>query len=240
MYIHRVTITGADDGVDPNELAALSKVYPFVEWGILHSKTRQGLEPRYPAAKWMKQLTTLTKTTPMNLSAHLCGQHARDVLSGNFSWFLPEDAVHYQRVQLNGWKPGNNAWVEIAQVRPKTEFILQIPGEDNILEAVLLARENPNVSGLYDVSGGRGITPDHWPEPPVGFKLGYAGGLKLENVEYVVEDTMVIPGQEPFWVDMESGVRSNEGREFDLKKVREVLHFLAPYFSDAFQLGYPK
>jgi hypothetical protein len=33
MNLHTVTITGADDSTDINELVALSAVFPFVEWG---------------------------------------------------------------------------------------------------------------------------------------------------------------------------------------------------------------
>lgn len=42
MPLTRVTITGADDAVEPAELQALSHEFPFVEWGILHSYKRFG------------------------------------------------------------------------------------------------------------------------------------------------------------------------------------------------------
>ena len=38
MKLTRVTITGADDSVEPRALAELSEAFPFVEWGLLMSK----------------------------------------------------------------------------------------------------------------------------------------------------------------------------------------------------------
>ena len=33
--LQTVTLTGADDSVNPEDLIAISKEFPFVEWGIL-------------------------------------------------------------------------------------------------------------------------------------------------------------------------------------------------------------
>jgi hypothetical protein len=71
-----VTITGADDRVNPKDLNALSRQYPFVEWGLLLSRTRTGLEPRYPSLKWLSEVSSLE----INKSVHVCGQMARAAL----------------------------------------------------------------------------------------------------------------------------------------------------------------
>jgi hypothetical protein len=55
-----ITITGADDQVDPRELAMLSAEFPFVEWGILMSESRAGTS-RYPGQTWMLHLDDLAK-----------------------------------------------------------------------------------------------------------------------------------------------------------------------------------
>ena len=44
MHLTGVTITGADDNVDPGVLADISAEYPWVEWGLLISKAP--LKPR--------------------------------------------------------------------------------------------------------------------------------------------------------------------------------------------------
>ena len=45
-------MTGADDSVDPKELFRISEKYPFVEWGILFSKSATG-RYRYPSKEWI-------------------------------------------------------------------------------------------------------------------------------------------------------------------------------------------
>ena len=40
--LERITVTGADDLVDPAELCAIAADFPFVEWGILFSAKRTG------------------------------------------------------------------------------------------------------------------------------------------------------------------------------------------------------
>jgi hypothetical protein len=109
-----VTITGADDRVDPSALADLSAEFPFVEWGILASKGREGT-PRYPTREWMQRLdeaaarfetrSDVVFARRMNLSLHLCGEYAREALSGS-GMFVPP--TEFRRVQLNGWNPGAN------------------------------------------------------------------------------------------------------------------------------------
>ena len=42
MILERVTITGADHDVRPQELVDLWKEFPFVEFGILFSPRQQG------------------------------------------------------------------------------------------------------------------------------------------------------------------------------------------------------
>ena len=77
-----------------------------------------------------------------------------------------------------------------------------------------------SASLLFDPSGGRGIEPFRWPSTPLGVRMGFAGGINPHNVLGVLDDIGLRP--DPFWIDMESGVRS--GRDFfDLGLCREVL-----------------
>jgi hypothetical protein len=68
-----ITFTGVDDDTDPAGLVQLADDYP-VEFGLLFSPKRQGIEPRYP------KLTTiewLDEELPLRWAAHLCGDDAR-------------------------------------------------------------------------------------------------------------------------------------------------------------------
>lgn len=79
-----VTFTGADDAVDPNDLAAISREYPFVEWGILLSKSNAG-RPRYPSRDWIQQAEKIFRSQSLQASGHICGSWMRDLCGGDFS-----------------------------------------------------------------------------------------------------------------------------------------------------------
>jgi hypothetical protein len=91
MKLYCVTITGVDNLTDHNEILELSRMYPWLEWGVLLSKGRLDT-PRYPGPKWLSQLANLTiavesdwKEPPIpaftpRFAAHLCGQTMRDFI----------------------------------------------------------------------------------------------------------------------------------------------------------------
>jgi hypothetical protein len=106
-----------------------------------------------------------------------------------------------------------------------------------------------NCYGLFDVSGGAGILPDGWPQPihidiePGEFGegieywrySGYAGGLGPGNLAEQIPKIIEASGGTEFtnegriWLDMESRVRSDDDRQFDLQKVRRCLEIAGPY-----------
>jgi len=83
MKLTRVTITGADDNTNPQDLIQLHQKYPFVEWALLFSPSRQGTA-RYPSHEWIKTFAecvslSVDRDNPIFISAHLCGQYMRDI-----------------------------------------------------------------------------------------------------------------------------------------------------------------
>lgn len=227
MPLTRVTITGADDKVDPAALRALSTEFPFVEWGILRSASREG-EPRYPSAHWRERLELAWEEPPeMALAAHFCGQLTRDTLGGDDKWFrsLPAE---YDRVQINGFQ--TNRFVEELVGRFDVEWILQCRSEAMVdqageLVSWLTQSDACRVSALWDCSGGRGIRAELWPTAPPGLRLGYAGGITPANVRQVLG---ALGGfAHAYWIDMESGVRTDD--RLDLLKVRQVLEAARPF-----------
>jgi hypothetical protein len=213
-----VTITGADDKVDPHRLLALAEEFPFVEWGILYSVKRQGT-PRYPTEHWIDYLTHIPG---LKLSLHLCGKAARTTLAGDDAWLV--ERPWFRRVQVNGYTAPAPALVALAKTLPSFEFILQVRREEDLQEAAHDAAQMPSASLLYDPSGGTGKECFRWPVAPFGAKLGYAGGIKPATVlDILVEIGLVDEGA---WIDMESGVRDTND-QFDLGLVREVLEKVA-------------
>lgn len=239
MNLKCVTITGADDTVHPADLCKLSKTYPFVEWGILVSEKHKG-ESRFPSHEWIASLYETVAPAQMrgeacaSLSLHVCGSWVRAALLGK--WEVPEALLGgASRVQLNFHAervPYNIEQMFVALDHLSTigvVTIFQIDGVDG-QTLYLAAREaSLDAAPLYDLSHGAGVLPEVWPGPLGENFQGYAGGLGPDNV---VEQLALIEkaaAGTPFWIDMETQVRSRWG--FDLDKVARVLELTAPFVS---------
>lgn len=237
MALTRVTITGADDGVDPKELVALSKSYPFVEWGVLLSESLSG-QPRYPTNPWCDTLCDYVTgySNLVNLSFHLCGEYAREVMAGGTLNIVAPMLV--KRVQLNGFSNYVLPGLKNAERHPRITFILQCTSEEALVRAgelrgacMIRGGRSANVTALFDPSGGRAIRhasvrPSNWPVMSL-VPMGYAGGIAPDNVVRVLEELASNPAAAPYWIDMESGVRTDD--RFDLDKVRRVLELAATF-----------
>lgn len=226
MGLAGVTITGADDLVDPAWLTNVTLEFPFVEWGVLIAPKRQGQCARYPAIGWIERFCR--HVPRYHAAAHLCGQAARDVLVAGDAEFIDEALQGFGRIQLNGFSDRAPTPALASALDPaRGEFILQATNiyALGLAEGWALAGGHRNVSALFDPSGGRGIKLSTvqctWK-----LKVGYAGGIDPENVRQVVADLSAANGESSFWIDMESGVRT--GDRFDFDKVLSVLRQCAP------------
>lgn len=210
-----LTITGADDAVNPRDMVELSAEFPFLEWGILLSQTRMGTT-RYPCPTWIYGLYDWCER--LKLSAHLCGQLARDTAMGVFD----RDLVPiFGRFQINGYEDSYCVGVTDLSLDFPVEFILQCRSEEDLLVFADHILTMGRASVLFDPSGGRGLAPFAWPVAPPQTKIGFAGGINPENVEAVIGEIVAAnPTLPSFWIDMESGVRTDD--RLDLAKVRDV------------------
>jgi phosphoribosylanthranilate isomerase len=81
---------------------------------------------------------------------------------------------------------------------------------------------------LFDRSGGRGVFPDDWPaHPGNNILVGYAGGIRPENVRAAIEDKS---GR--YWIDIETGVRHHDDR-FDIALCRQICQSVYGMVQDA-------
>lgn len=228
MSLTRVTITGADDDVDPKDLVALSAEFAFVEWGILRSWKRAGT-PRYPTDRWRSELR-IHHRQGMRFAAHLCGEMSREALGGTNTWAgegsLLDCPIQYQRVQLNGFSAYVLPTLRVARYRA-LEFILQCSDAEAVQRAARLSvGRYTNVSALFDPSGGKGVSPGVWPAfLPNAIGVGFAGGISQDNIVKAIERLRI--REAPFWIDLETGARTDD--RFDLAKVRSVLELAAPF-----------
>src|SRR5437016_11725566 len=99
MRLHTVTISGVDYKTEIPRLEGLSKAFPFVEWGLLHSSVKTS-KPRnqFASAEWIQKAFE-SDVLRCRMAIHICGESARQVLAG----VLPteQDLARFRRIQLN-------------------------------------------------------------------------------------------------------------------------------------------
>ncbi len=231
--LDRVTVTGVDDSIWPFDLIAVTRDYPFVEWGMLLSKNytnhTTGAQ-RFPSLEWVKLILATSSLCKLRLSAHVCGRWVRDICSGGDELLkdLGTDLLsQFDRMQLNFHAMPHKADIDAMAARLTLyhklgirQFILQLDGVNDMMLAPLRQR-GLDVVGLYDLSGGAGILPGEWKKVADGY-CGYAGGLSPENVAGELERIAAIETY-PIWIDAETHLRSKGGTQFDLEKVRAFL-----------------
>jgi len=194
--LDRVTLTGADDSVEPEDLLEISRMFPFVEWGILVSRSSSFAgRARFPSVKWVKRLFEAVEAAKMGtgfgpkyqFSCHLCGEWVRDIFSGNQSepllqrewpWLLPTCYANYdpglfQRVQFNFHaQKGHSCPPDASRLSlGLKQAIFQIDGANDFLFEWAV-NAGANAVPLFDMSGGAGIVPNEWPvDEPYPYRL---------------------------------------------------------------------
>jgi len=239
-HLNRITVTGADDSVDPQRLAELARKYSMAEFGILfgnHSDV-----PRFPSPGWVNRLELAFADFPSRrMSAHHCGRLAHDFLCNPRRSF--SRSRYCARMQVN--THGTTADVDseafarnLAEAsRHDWQVILQLDqANDDLFEFALHERDRQaerlrhdgnfiNVVGLHDRSHGAGVLPPAWPSPVANGRCGYAGGLSPDNVAAELEKIESLYAGRPdgYWIDSETRLRSEDDSVFDLEKVEAFL-----------------
>ena len=231
MKINTITITGADDQTPLKELINLSTRFPFVEWGILFSKTKMG-QSRYPSQQWIDVLLE-EKPLWMNISAHLCGQYPRDILqNGDFSFFNYFNKA-FRRAQINfnfsTTEFKSEHLIRFLSIAKQQKIILQY-NKSNKQIVDFLMNEKYDFDVLYDASGGRGTEIKQIQNPFVDHYTGYSGGLSPDNIESFCQSIINYPIDNVVFLDCESGVR-NEMNELDLNKVEKYLEICSKFIN---------
>lgn len=211
-----VTVTGADDKTDINDILDVASKYPFVEFGILLSP-KSGKE-RYPSLSWIENLNSIKDK--VNFSLHLCSDVLIKFVNGyDLNQIVDSNILSiFKRIQLNFYNNEINFSLFKKNIEKNSHinFIFQLKSfEDPVFSE---ANKIENIQYLYDCSGGNGILPSSWIESEI--YCGYAGGLTSENLEYnLLEISKACKAD--FWIDAETGLRTNN--QFDLNKVKKFL-----------------
>jgi hypothetical protein len=201
-----ITFTGVDEVALLPGMQRLAQRFP-IEWGVLVDPDLED-RPLFPG----RRARECIQASGLRLSAHICGSAARAIVAGQDPGL---DLAGFSRVQINHGRIGSSdadiansqAFGERHRVRVALQCQGAFPADDR-------------VDWLYDVSFGTGKAPAAWPAIASAHPLcGYSGGIGPQNVAELLA-LFPVASAVPFWIDMESGVRS-AGR-FDLGKCAAV------------------
>ncbi|MDW9481231.1 hypothetical protein GOB57_21540 [Sinorhizobium meliloti] len=231
------TFTGIDGRTDLDRVAELSSVYPFLEFGILLSRTPGDKDPRYPEFNDIRRIVD-TLSGRARLALHVCGravgEFVREPVEGaSYAGSDIEDliAAGIGRVQLNfNFERAGLSLSELegAVRRTSAKVITQHFGANRLVSSGISA---PNHQVLYDASGGNGVVADGYEKPFSGKYTGYAGGIGPENAVCTATTIQTLTGAQEVWIDMESRVRTDG--YLDLDKCERVASSIAPILGAA-------
>jgi hypothetical protein len=192
MTIQSITLTGADERTQIEELVYLSDNFPEVEIGLLYTAKPEGRR-RYPSRDW---LAKSARALSGRVAIHICGGGARRELLGGF---LSDLTRHAPRVQVNGR-------LDVAEVEVLAQLVGTLITQHNDANAQLTQAVSRNHALLVDGSGGQGLSPEVWVAPETEKVVGFAGGLGPENLrgEYRRIERVAKAGA---WIDMEGKLR---------------------------------
>ena len=203
-----IAFTGVDDPASVPGLQALSARYP-IEWGMLIDDAQTD-DPLFPDAV---ARAALLGAPGLRWAGHVCGAQAKRIADAPD--LATVDLSGFQRVQVNHGFSGSSA----DQVANVIRFG-RARGVRTLLQTLGGFPAENRLDWLFDISFGKGATPSAWPPLPAnGPFCGYSGGINPANAAAVVA-AIAAPDGAQYWIDMESGVRTN-GR-FDLDKCEAV------------------
>lgn len=216
----KVSFIGIDKKTDIDRLLRIAEKYPEVEFGFLCSSslTNTDQNNRYPKLVLLQKL----KNKKVNLSLHVCGKLARTVCqTGNFEEvkkFVGPYFDMFDRIQLN---VVGSRFKELITDTCGKQIIIQTNLSEPKSKATYEAFREANIDNivfLSDNSGGKGLAVDFDYFEGLDFQ-GFAGGLNPDNILERKEEIDIL-WEKDYWLDMESGVRTDNW--FDLDKVEDI------------------
>jgi hypothetical protein len=162
MPLSYCSLIGVDEATALVELAVVSDMYPYAEWGFLYSPKRQGTPGRYPSVGRIQR--ALKELPPyVRVALHLCGSAVPQLLDAEpvVSGLVDQVRTRGGRVQLNfdegGGKVEPDRVRQLLQGRSDLVFITPHYEGTRAVTQALAGVENHAI--LFDSSPGRDVTP---------------------------------------------------------------------------------
>ena len=220
MRLKHITFTGIDAKTDIKALQEIQEQYPIAEFGVLTSYHWYENGNRYIDPRHLVDL----KGLGLNLSLHVCGEAAHNAAFGRYTsdtYYLVWGQLGlFRRIQLNIANRKDNPFTVSPSLSKEVIIQQRSTNDVELFLNSVSADRYAKFSMLLDASGGQGIDTAVEIYPYDG-KIGYAGGINPENVADKLTYLLKHVETGEFWIDMESGVRTDDW--FDLDKVRRVL-----------------
>ena len=242
MPLALCSLTGIDETTPLVELAVVSDLHPYAEWGFLYSPRRQGAPGRYPSVARMQR--AFGELPPyVRVALHVGSAGVTQLLDGEQVAYGLVEQVRARggRVQLNF--DAAEGEVDLGRVRqfmlarPTLMFITQ-HNERNA--AVIQALDGvANHAILFDSSLGRGLSPQAWRPAVDSVPCGYAGGLGPENLAQQLPRIYDAAGPAEFWIDMEERLRDEHDR-FSMTLARKCLEIVSAEASERMDFPAPR
>lgn len=204
-----IAFTGVDRRDLLLELLRLAARYP-IEWGLLVDEQPRDT-PLFPPQDVVRDLLG---HRGLRWAAHVCGALAQRIAAGTQHEPVPW-LEGFHRLQINHGFAGSS----VEQVNHCADYSRRC-GVRLVLQCQGEFPPDGRVDWLYDVSFGRGSRPSSWPRlAPSGALCGFSGGINADNVRDVLA-AIGAPAGSSYWIDMESGVRTDG--LFDIEKCAAV------------------
>lgn len=233
-----VTLTGADEQTNFSQMARLSeRFFNLVEWGVLYNPETAGKGGRYPSLEWLEKFAEKASKKRMRIALHLCGRAVKTLLEADLerpglikgeARRIMDLAAQFDRVQINTVAkmelvPKYGRLVEVLNRNENRSRVIFQWNERN-KDVCLALRSEHAFEVLVDSSGGRGISPQGWPDLDHHDvrRPGFAGGLGPDNIVEQLKVLAEKADRRCFWVDMEGKLRDEQDR-FDLERCEDVL-----------------
>lgn len=242
MPMSTCSLTGIDETTPLVELAVVSDMYPYAEWGFLYSPKLQATPGRFPS---VGRIQRAFKELPryVRVALHICGAGVSQLLDGEavVSGLVEGLRARSGRVQLNFDAARSD--VDLDRLR---QFMLKRPdllfitphNEDN--KAVIPALAGvANHAILFDSSHGRGIAPQAWQRAIATLPCGYAGGLGPENLGQQLPRIYEAADKATFWIHIEERLRDEHDR-FSMSTARKCLEIVSAEASERMDFPAPR